>query len=147
MGRPSKSNEIKKAQGTLRPCRVVDQPVTFKALSAVPAVPDSVPEFGREYFSHCCEALFTAGVLSAAIIPCIEIACAWYHIYVLAREAIKKGGYMQKTKTGYSAISADFTALKEATGQLRKFEGENGLNLVSSQKISGPGVSENSMFD
>ena len=93
-GRPRKPEHIKRAQGTLQPCRVVDDHVTFAPLSKLPDIPVTVPEQGKDYFTHCCQVLMSLNLLSAPIIPDIERAACWYHIYCDARDHIKEDGYV-----------------------------------------------------
>lgn len=143
MARPRKPDHIKKAQGTLRECRVNQSPATAEILSAVPAVPDDVPDDGRGYFVQSCEILFSLGVLTAAYIPDISRVAMWYSIFIRAFRAIEADGYFQTTQGGYTAINAHLTTMDKAHKHLVDFEGRYGLTLVSAQKISIPAKPKN----
>jgi hypothetical protein len=138
MARPRKANHIKEAQGTLQPCRIIKGHVDFDKLSRIPRIPATIPKHGQGYFIHCCEALKSVGLLSAAILPDIERAATWYHVYCIARNYIKRSGYYQKTKTGYIAVSPHLNALEKSQKALVDFETRNGLNIVGSQKLEMP---------
>lgn len=137
-GRPRKPVHIKKAQGTLAKSREIDNPVTFEALNKIPDVPDLIPNEGKEYFTYCCELLFSIGMLSAAYIPDITRAAFYYAIFIRAGKIIRDSGYSQVASSGYTSITAHLTALTKAQKELKEFESKYGFNLVSSQKISMP---------
>jgi len=138
MSNPAKPKHIKEAQGTLKPSREVENPVTFQALSIIPDIPDVIPDAGKEYFIYCCKALIEIGVLSAAIINKAVRAASWYADFVKASKAIDEHGYIQTTKSGYDAISPHLTMKERAEKYLTEFEREYGLTLASSQKLSMP---------
>ena len=132
-----KPKHIKEAQGTLRKCREVDSPATTEPIE-VPAVPDEVPEEGRGYFTHACEVLFSLGVLTAAYVPDISRAAMTYAFFIRAQRELEESGTVQMTKTGYTAISANWTVYKDSLKYLTEFESRYGLSLVSAQRLSVP---------
>ena len=138
MARPTKPDHVKEAQGTLQPCRVNDSPAVGDALSVLPAVPDGMTEYEEKYFIWCCEDLLDKGLLTRSFAVSIERAALWYHVFATSRKRMRGGGYVQETQSGYTQITADFTAMKESHKLLSEFEGKYGLDLVSSQKISMP---------
>ena len=142
-GRPRKPDHIKKAQGTLKPCRVNNSPATSELLSSVPDIPEDVPDNAHGYFTHCCEYLLHNNLLTSAIIVQIVRASDMYSNYKKMKDIVDEHGPIQTTETGYTAKTGAWTVMVEAHKLLLEFEREQGLTLASSQKISVPPSQKN----
>jgi len=145
-GRPPKPKHVKEAQGTLEKSREIEHPVTFEPLSAVPKVPDVVPEEGREFFTHHCRLLFSVGLLTAGDISSISQASIWYAIFIRASRSLEEDGQSQKSQTGYENPRPQFTAMVQAQKYLNEFQNKFGFNLASRQRISMPKKKDNSEY-
>ena len=143
MARPSKPDHVKKAQGTLQPCRVNNNPATAELLSAVPDVPEDVPEGGGGYFTHVCNMLLYFKKLTAALIPTITRISQIYDVYQEAQKDVAINGAFQTTQSGYSTKSGAWTVMTESHNHILAFEKECGFTLASSQKISIPDRPQN----
>ena len=137
-GRPRKPTHIKKAQGTLEKSREVSNPAIGELMSVLPAIPDGLSNDEEKYFIYCCEEMLKDGLLATKFVRTIERAAVWYGIWVITRRSIQEHGFIQKTKSGYSAITAELTAMEKSHKYLVDFETRFGLDLVSSQKINIP---------
>ena len=139
MARPRTPDHIKKAQGTLQPCRVNDNPVAGILLSIIPEVPDIIPDEGHGYFVHVCQS--GLGIwLTADLVPTISRGAIFYAHFIRSLEAIEAvgGKPWQKSGTGWTQKSGEWTIMMDAHKLLLEFEREHGLTLASSQKISIP---------
>ena len=113
-------------------------------LSAVPDVPDVVPDEGKGYFAHVCQS--GLGIwLTADLIPTIARGAVFYTHFIRAFNAIEKAGgsAWQSSGTGWTQKSGEFSIMVEAHKLLLEFEREQGLTLASSQKISIPDRPQN----
>ena len=139
MARPRKPDHIKEAQGTLQPCRVNDSPVSGILLSALPDIPDIVPEEGREYFLYFCQSGLGRW-LTADIIPAIARAGWLYANFIRATQSMEadNGLPWQVAQSGWTQKKGEWTIATEAHKLLLEIEREYGVTLASSQKISIP---------
>ena len=138
MSRPRKPDHVKKAQGTLQPCRVNSSPATAESLSAIPAVPKDVPDDGAGYFTWACEILFSFGELRTSFIPSITRAAQMHSQYARHWDIVNREGARQVCQSGYTQKTGAWTLMTEAHKFLNEFERDYGLTLASSQKISVP---------
>lgn len=137
-GRPQKAKHIKEAQGTLRPSREVDNPLTFEPLTVIPEPQYKINGEAKKYYEYVCNLLISNNVLTAAHIPDLTLAAYWWGIMTEARDNIESDGYTQMTQSGYTQITSHITVFEKATKMLQSFSDKYGLNLTASQKIKMP---------
>ena len=135
-GRPRKPKHIKEQQGTLEKSREIDNPLDYTPFSRVPKCPESVPDDGRKYFTHCCRLMVGVGTLNAATLMDVEKAATWYALWIVSKRAVFGGeSYYHTTENGYQTTKPHLTAMKDSYKNVIDFETRNGLNLTGSQKI------------
>ncbi|MCK4815105.1 P27 family phage terminase small subunit [bacterium] len=136
-GRPRKSIAEKKASGTFRKDREVNNPLVWESLTEIPEMEETI-EGAKEYYKHACEALRDTGQLCRAFIPSIERAAFWYGLFLRASKEVETNGVVQTAKSGYSSQSPHVNIMAMCHKNVIEFENQFGLNLVSSQKIEMP---------
>lgn len=138
VGRPRKPNHVKAAQGTLQPCRVNNNPLTYEPLTVPPDPPKDLTKDGCNYYTYICRMLITKKLLTPAFLFDIERAAFWYGEFKKAQRDINENGTFEISKTGWKQISASISIVEKATKMMNEFEGKYGFNLISSQKIEMP---------
>ena len=141
-GRPRKPNHVKAAQGTLQPCRINNNPLTYEPLSVAPKPPKDLSEDGRNYYTYVCTLMITKKLLTPAFLFDIERSSFWYQEFKKAQREINENGTFEISQTGWKQISASITIAEKATKLLNEFENKYGLNLIASQKIEMPAPEE-----
>lgn len=138
-GRPTKPDHVKDAQGTLRPCRVNEHPLSYDALSRSPEPPKDLNEDGSRFYKYICDLMISKRLLTPAFLFDIERAAFWYEQFKVAQRDVNENGMFEVSeKSGWRQISPLVSVAEKATKFLNEFDGKYGLNLVSGQKIEIP---------
>lgn len=145
-GRPKKTKAEKEMAGTLRPCREVDNPLTFAPINSV-STPDYLDGYAVEFFEYYTKILAVVGILTPADIGEIEQAAISYDALRDAYDYIKEHGAVQTTESGYTQKNAHWQVLMDARKVLSEFYGKYGLNVISRERITMKPPEEPDDFD
>ena len=160
MGRPTKPTVVKKAQGTLRADRTVDEP---DLPPEIPAPPEHLSEPARAFWNAYGPLLFDMRVLSKADWAALEQLCEAHAEIIEIRRRIRElGGTVYETVSGASFDEDSGTAiggtvmrrphpevsqLSDLTRQLRGWLSDFGLTPASRSKVSKIVERKASKFD
>lgn len=134
-GRPRKPKHIKEAQGTLTKSRETGAEMIWDCLKEIPD-PEDCKGAEAVYYYRVTSALMESGALARPFLPGIERAAYWFGLFTEARDHIRKHGFTQQTKSGYSQVTAYFTVMQTAHKFVCDFESRFGLNLADSIKLN-----------
>lgn len=140
-GRPRKTNESKKAEGTFRADRALEKYAKYEAVTILPEITKDLNEDGVGWFKHYCQVMIDQGLMTTAFITDFENAAYFYQSSKIAQRKLSKEGHVVKAgANGYKQISPYWKMLIEATKVLSEFSNKYGLNLSASQKINAPEI-------
>jgi P27 family predicted phage terminase small subunit len=137
MARPTKSVNVKKAQGTFRPGKEIIH-LDLQPLGAVPVAPAEFDERERWFYDTVCEALFNSGLLRSADLMTIESMAGWWSIMKKSQKSIRDEGMIQTAKSGWKQVTPAVNIFEKAWNKLKDFSDRYGFNLISKDKISAP---------
>jgi hypothetical protein len=140
-GRPRKPAVVKMAQGTYRKDREPVYKLQGDTISEVPDVEFTNPH-EQEYFNRTCQILIDNGWLLRDFMDDIKRAAFWHGLYMEHKDK----DMVQTTQSGYTAMTASFSIMKEAHKNICDFENRYGLNLLYSQRFSKKDKTEEDPF-
>lgn len=90
-GRPSKPDELKKQQGTLRPSRVKSAGIVVAPIDTIPAAPPFLREVGRAEFERIAQFLITVKLATQVDYSQVAMAAFEYELYLQNRMEQRDG--------------------------------------------------------
>ena len=137
-GQPRKPNHIKKAEGTLRADRVIENCAKYEPVNKLPEVNRDLNEDGKEWFRYRVQIMIDQGLMTTAFIADFENTAFIYQSMKEQQRNLTKDGYWITCPTGYKQVNPAWKMLIESMRTLKDFYQRYGLDLASSQKISVP---------
>ena len=142
-GRKKIPSELKKARGTLRKSRELDNPMEVAKVSGVPNAPKWLSEIGREQYDLVVKQLNDLGMLYQVDLKLIEAYSNSMALHIEAEQQLRKVGrvIIYKDDDGnpkHSQIVPMQTISKQALDQAIKIASHFGLTPSSRTKISAP---------
>ena len=143
-GRPKIPTEIKKARGTLRKCRELENPMQVKKIETLPAAPEWLSEIGQEQFDIVVNQLNSLGMLYEVDLKLIEAYSNAMALHIESEQQLRQVGRIQvyrDNETGdikHSQITPLQTISKQALESALKFATQFGLTPSARSKISAP---------
>tara|TARA_Y100001963_G_C6724388_1_gene420709 strand:+ start:626 stop:1105 length:480 start_codon:yes stop_codon:yes gene_type:complete len=145
-GRKKIPTEIKKARGTLRKCRELDNPMEVAKVNALPAAPKWLSKIGKEQFNIVVNQLNNLGMLYEVDLKLIESYANAMALHIESEQQLRKVGRIQvyrDNETGdikHSQITPLQTISKQALESALKIATQFGLTPSSRTKISAPKI-------
>lgn len=138
-GRPPKSTEAHKRDGTFRPDRHADihQQPRGQLLTAMPSKPGTLRTAGRAYYTKVCQYLISNNALYDSDLESIEAMCIAYDIVKASVLEMKKGiSVTIEVASGVRTVpNPAYAVWKQASGELSKYQTLFGLNPSSRSRI------------
>lgn len=134
MGRPRKSDEVKKAQGTLQRCRINRQ--QFDVEGELPeAPPPSLPEEARAAWSMAVRCA-PKGLLTALDHGVLESWCRSYALYRKYARKVEAGDVEQShPESGMRSLTPSVTLMIQAHKMMLQCEKELGFSPSARAKV------------
>ena len=142
-GRKKIPTELKKARGTLRKSRELDNPMEVAKVSAVPAAPKWLSEIGKEQYDLVVKQLNDLGMLFQVDLKLIEAYSNLMALHIESEQSLRLHGRIMIYKDDegnpkHSQIVPMQTVSKQALDQAIKIAAHFGLTPSSRTKISAP---------
>ena len=143
-GKPKIPTEIKKARGTLRKCRELENHMQVKKIETLPAAPEWLSEIGQEQFDIVVNQLNSLGMLYEVDLKLIEAYSNAMALHIESEQQLRKVGRIQvyrDNETGdikHSQITPLQTISKQALELALKIATQFGLTPSARSKISAP---------
>tara|TARA_R100000654_G_scaffold21267_1_gene42876 strand:+ start:53 stop:532 length:480 start_codon:yes stop_codon:yes gene_type:complete len=142
-GRKKIPTEIKKARGTLRKSRELDNPMEVAKVSGIPAAPEWLSEIGKEQFNLVVNQLNDLGMLYEVDVKLIEAYSNSMALHIEAEQELRRVGRVMvyrddEGRPKHSQIVPMQTISKQALEQALKIATHFGLTPSSRTKISAP---------
>ena len=142
-GRKKIPTELKKARGTLRKSRELDNPMEVAKVPGVPVAPKWLSEIGKEQYDLVVKQLNDLGMLFQVDLKLIEAYSNAMALHIEAEQALRKTGRIMIYKDDegnpkHSQIEPMQTVSKQALDQAIKIASHFGLTPSSRTKISAP---------
>lgn len=143
-GRKKIPTEIKKARGTLRKCRELENPMQVKKVDGLPVAPKWLSKIGREQFGIVVNQLHSLGMLYEVDIKLIEAYCNSMALHIECEQTLRKTGRIQvyrDSESGeikHSQIVPLQTISKQSLEAAIKIASHFGLTPSSRTRISSP---------
>ena len=137
MGRPKKSPEIKKLEGTYRKDRDLNQGIRLEPLEKMPA-PDSslsLSKKARDYWYCCGNFLIQKGIMTMLDLNAFGRLCGLYDTCLEMERQIQENGYTAFTSSGKEYQRPAVAILKKAESEMLKLEDRFGLSPYSRHRI------------
>lgn len=135
VGRPPKLTSVKKAAGTLRPCREVEQEPDYAAQDSYPA-PDHLDGLALETWEKLEPMMRSARVLKESDLVALEQYCQAYSNFCKAQKEVDHFGVLLCDDNGAYKKNPAFTAVTEASRELRGLSAQLGLDPASRTRIN-----------
>ena len=145
-GRKKIPTEIKKARGTLRKCRELENTMEVAKVNALPAAPKWLSKIGKEQFNIVVNQLNNLGMLYEVDLKLIESYANAMALHIESEQQLRKVGRIQvyrDNETGdikHSQITPLQTISKQALESALKIATQFGLTPSSRTKISAPKI-------
>ena len=146
MGRPRKATSLKKAQGTLQPCRTNEAEPDFTLVKTIPDCPEWFSQDAREIYYSTGLDLINQGILTGVSFPQFLNYCYFSGSAMELMNMIKEQGYRVNIK-GQWGQNPNVKTLAIYSNLSRQFALEFGLTPVSSSKVSSSNKKEGSRLD
>ena len=142
-GRKKIPTEIKKARGTLRKCRELENPMQVKKIDGLPQAPKWLSEIGKEQFNIVVNQLNNLGMLYEVDLKLIEAYANSMALHIEAEQQLRESGRIMiyRNEDGdvkHSQIVPMQTISKQALESAIKISSLFGLNPAARTKISAP---------
>lgn len=137
-GRPPKTIEVKKSEGTFREDRELERYAKYEPVRTIPAITKDLNKDGIAFFNHYCQVMIDQGLMTTAFITDFENAAYYHQSCKIFQRKLTKEGYIMVMGNGYKQVSPWWKMLLESTKALAEFSNKYGLNLAASQRISVP---------
>ena len=138
-GRPKIPTEIKKARGTLRKCRELENPMQVKKIETLPAAPEWLSEIGQEQFDIVVNQLNSLGMLYEVDLKLIEAYSNAMALHIESEQQLRQVGRIQVYRDNETGdIKHSQTISKQALESALKIATQFGLTPSARSKISAP---------
>ena len=142
-GRKKIPTELKKARGTLRKSRELDNPMEVAKVSGVPVAPKWLSEIGKEQYNLVVKQLNDLGMLYQVDLKLIEAYSNSMALHIEAEQELRRVGRVMvyrddENRPKHSQIVPLQTISKQALDQAIKIASHFGLTPSSRTKISAP---------
>ena len=137
MGRAKLPTAIKKAQGTLQPCRTNELEPEFAIVKTIPDPPEYFNERAREIYNTSGMDLINQGLLTNVGLPQFIQYCYFTAASMDLMEMVLKQGFYTNYK-GQRIQNQNIKTLTAFSTLSRQFASEFGLTPATSDKISAP---------
>ena len=142
-GRKKIPSEIKKARGTLRKCRELENPMEVKKVDALPVAPTWLSAIGQEQFNIVVSQLNVLGMLYEVDLKLIEAYSNAMALHIESEQQLREVGRIQiyRDEDGnpkHAQITPLQTISKQALESALKIATQFGLTPSARTKISAP---------
>ena len=142
-GRKKIPTELKKARGTLRKSRELDNQMEVKKVDSIPVAPDWLSDIGAEQFDIVVNQLNSLGMLYQIDLKLIEAYANSMALYIECEKQLRINGRIMvyRDEDGnpkHSQIVPLQTVSKQALEQALKLAVQFGITPSSRTKISAP---------
>ena len=142
-GRKKIPTEIKKARGTLRKSRELENPMSVKKVDGLPVAPKWLSEIGKEQFDIVVNQLNSLGMLYEVDLKLIEAYSNSMALHIESEQQLRQTGRIQlyRDEDGnpkHAQITPLQTISKQALEAALKIATQFGLTPSSRTKISVP---------
>ena len=142
-GRKKIPTEIKKARGTLRKSRELDNPMEVAKVSGVPVAPKWLSKIGKEQFNLVVKQLNDLSMLFQVDLKLIESYANLMALHIESEQELRRVGRIMVYKDDegrpkHSQIVPLQTISKQSLDQAIKIAAHFGLTPSSRTKISAP---------
>jgi len=142
-GRKKIPTELKKARGTLRKSRELDNPMEVEKVSTLPVSPKWLSEIGKEQYDLVVNQLNNIGMLYQVDLKLIEAYANSMALHIEAEQELRRVGRIMVYKDDegrpkHSQIVPMQTISKQALDQAIKIASHFGLTPSSRTKITSP---------
>tara|TARA_R100000664_G_scaffold24116_2_gene33799 strand:- start:1771 stop:2250 length:480 start_codon:yes stop_codon:yes gene_type:complete len=142
-GRKKIPTELKKARGTLRKSRELDNPMEVEKVCTLPVSPEWLSEIGKEQYDLVVNQLNNIGMLYQVDLKLIEAYANSMALHIEAEQELRRVGRIMVYKDDegrpkHSQIVPMQTISKQALDQAIKIASHFGLTPSSRTKITSP---------
>tara|TARA_R100000664_G_scaffold15934_1_gene24630 strand:+ start:948 stop:1424 length:477 start_codon:yes stop_codon:yes gene_type:complete len=142
-GRKKIPTEIKKARGTLRKSRELENPMEVKKVEALPVAPKWLSKIGKEQFDIVVNQLSVLGMLYEVDLKLIEAYSNSMALHIESEQELRKVGRIQIYRNDdgdikHAQITPLQTISKQALESALKIATQFGLTPSARTKISAP---------
>tara|TARA_R100000655_G_scaffold94445_1_gene135865 strand:+ start:81 stop:557 length:477 start_codon:yes stop_codon:yes gene_type:complete len=142
-GRKKIPTEIKKARGTLRKSRELENPMEVKKVEALPVAPKWLSKIGKEQFNIVVNQLSVLGMLYEVDLKLIEAYSNSMALHIESEQELRKVGRIQIYRNDdgdikHAQITPLQTISKQALESALKIATQFGLTPSARTKISAP---------
>lgn len=133
-GRPRKTDEQKKREGTFRKDRATPEAAQFSAISKIPNPPDFFDDVGKNVWNTICGELINIGIMQSIDIYQIEMICNELSIYWKCINEMN-GNMIISTGTGSEKVNPLYTAANAALNNFNKMCKDYGFTPTARMKL------------
>lgn len=133
-GRPRKTDQQKKLEGTFRKDRSSTGSLSYTAITKVPPAPESFDDVAKAVWKTICEELIKIGMMEAIDIYNIQVICKNYSIYW---KCINEMGdqFIVDTGTGSTKTNPLFTTANQALTMANQLAAKYGFSPTDRMKL------------
>lgn len=140
-GRPRKTDQQKKLEGTFRKDRSSGNTISYTAITKVPPAPESFDDVAKAVWKTICAELIKTGMMEAIDIYNIQVICNNYSIYW---KCINEMGdqFIVDTGTGSTKTNPLFTTANQALTMANQLAAKYGFSPTDRMKLKLTGTNE-----
>lgn len=127
---------IKRARGTLQPCRTNPNEPDYVLIHEIPDPPEFLSEYGRKIYYSTAEELLKVNVLTKISLPVFIMYCTEISKYYEASQNLKKTSIVYKSSTSDPKVNPWQRVASETLGNIMRIATEFGLTPASSGKVN-----------
>lgn len=133
-GRPRKTDEQKKLEGTFRKDRSSAGSLTFTSVSKIPPAPEGFDDVAKAVWQTICTELIKLGIMQSIDIFNIQIICNEMSIYW---KCMKQMGnmYTVDTGTGSTKVNPLYTTASQALNNANRLAAQYGFTPTARMKL------------
>jgi P27 family predicted phage terminase small subunit len=133
-GRPRKTDEQKKLEGTFRKDRSTADSVKFVAITKTPDAPDSFDDVATEVWNTICGELIKLGILQSIDIYQLQIICNEMSIYWKCINEIGSD-FTIDTGTGSKKVNPLYTVATQSLNNANRLAAQYGFTPAARMKL------------
>ncbi len=140
-GRPRKTDQQKKLEGTFRKDRSAGNTISYTAITKVPDAPDEFDDVAKGVWKTICAELIKTGIMEAIDIYNIQVICINMSIY---HKCLNKMGdqFVVDTGTGSTKTNPLFTTANQALTMANQLAAKYGFSPTDRMKLKLTGTNE-----
>ena len=132
-GRPNKTDQQKKLQGTFRKDRATN-PMEFTQIMKVPDPPELFDEVAKAVWQTVCQEMIKLNILQNLDIFLLQILCNEMSVYWKCHNTMN-GVFIVDTGTGSTKVNPMYTTASQALNNAHRIAGQFGLSPSARQKL------------